>query len=125
MKIKYFLSFAMTVYSTFAFARTSDMQCYLRLNNDMENAIAITDNYLSPDGSITITEADASMARPELSIYGFKVVVKDNIIKSMRIENKKETVVAERKDSFQVQYAQISLQSKKSLLSLECYLNPF
>ena len=124
MKIKYFLIFATTIYSTFAFAQ-DDLQCYLMLNNDMDNAIAITNNNLSPDGSLTITEADANMARPELSSFGFKVVVEDKIIKSIRIENKKDAVVAERNDSFPTQYAQISLQSKDSLVSLECYLNGF
>jgi len=123
MNFKYLLIIATTLYSVFAIAAPDDLQCYLYKGDDMENPIAVTSSNFTAEGSASVSEADAFLAQPEISRYGFNVKVENKVIISMRLEDKSEGIFAEKNDADPGQYKQVTLQSKDTSAILECYLN--
>lgn len=122
MKLKYLLLLAMTLSSGFA-AASDDLQCYLYRNDNMDNPIAITSNNFGADGALSISEADAVMAQPEISKYGFQIKVENKTIVLMHLEDKSEGLVAENSDASTAQYKEVVLQSKDTAATLMCFSN--
>ena len=124
MKTKLFLAVATFVFSTSAFANVSELSCYLLDNNhDMDNALVITRNELLPDGSVVVTEADTWLTGPKQTRFAFTVKVENNVITSMRLEDKVDGIISEQTDLRRENFMEINLQSKDLSSKLLCFLN--
>ena len=125
MKKNLFLVIASILCSGSAFANVSTLQCYLSLLTEPDRMLAITSTDLTPEGGAIATEADTMLIvpEPETARFSFSVEVENNVITSMRLEDKKEGIVSEQTDLIRDSYMSINLQSSDMAPTLECFLN--